>query len=152
MPSYIARRFILMLVTLFGMSVLIFVLLRVMPGNVADILFDASGFIDPAERERIESELGLDRPVVEQYLGWVGGLLRGDLGYSYVSERPAAEEILPRIPVTAQLAGWSLLFSVALGVPLGVVSAVRQNTGLDHALRLLSLSGLSLPSFSGWRC
>ena len=147
MPSYIARRFVLMLVTLFGMSVLIFVLLRLMPGNVADILFDASGFIDPAERARIEAELGLDRPVVEQYLGWIGDLLRGDLGYSYVSERPAAEEILPRIPVTAQLAAWSLLFSVALGVPLGVVSAVRQNTGLDHALRLLSLSGLSLPSF-----
>lgn len=147
MPSYIARRFVLMLVTLFGMSVLIFVLLRLMPGNVADILFDASGFIDPSERARIEAELGLDRPVVEQYLGWVGALLRGDLGYSYVSERPAAEEILPRIPVTAQLAAWSLLFSVVLGVPLGVVSAVRQNTGLDHALRLLSLSGLSLPSF-----
>jgi peptide/nickel transport system permease protein len=147
MPGYIARRFLLMLLTLFGMSVLIFVLLRLMPGNVADILFDASGFIDPAERTRIEAELGLDRPIVEQYVTWIGALLQGDLGFSYVSERPAAEEILPRIPVTAQLAAWSLLFSVALGVPLGVISAVRQNTTLDYALRLISLSGLSLPSF-----
>jgi peptide/nickel transport system permease protein len=129
------------------MSVLIFVLLRVMPGNVADILFDASGYVDPADRARIEAELGLDRPLVEQYLAWIGDMLRGDLGFSYVSERPAAEEILPRIPVTAQLAAWSLLFSVVLGVPLGVISAVRQNTGLDYALRLVSLSGLSLPSF-----
>ena len=147
MPAYIARRFLLMLLTLFGMSVLIFVLLRLMPGNVADILFDASGFIDPAERARIERELGLDQPVVAQYLHWIGSLLRGELGFSYVSERPAIEEILPRIPVTAQLAAWSLVFSVVLGVPLGVLSAVRQNTGLDYALRLVSLSGLSLPSF-----
>jgi peptide/nickel transport system permease protein len=147
MPGYLARRFLLMLATLLGMSVLIFVLLRVMPGNVADILFDASGYVDPADRARIEQELGLDRPLVEQYFAWLGAMLRGDLGFSYVSERPAAEEILPRIPVTAQLAAWSLLFSVALGVPLGVVSAVRQNTGLDYALRLVSLSGLSLPSF-----
>lgn len=147
MPAYIARRFMLMLLTLFGMSVLIFVLLRLMPGNVADILFDASGFIDPAERARIEAELGLDQPIVTQYLHWVGSLMQGDLGFSYVSERPAAEEILPRIPVTAQLAAWSLLFSVVLGVPLGVISAVRQNTGFDYALRLVSLSGLSLPSF-----
>jgi peptide/nickel transport system permease protein len=147
MPGYIARRFMLMLLTLFGMSVLIFVLLRLMPGNVADILFDASGFIDPTERARIEAELGLDQPIITQYLHWVGSLLRGDLGFSYVSERPAVEEILPRIPVTAQLAAWSLLFSVVLGVPLGVISAVRQNTGFDYALRLISLSGLSLPSF-----
>lgn len=147
MPAYIARRFLLMLLTLFGMSVLIFVLLRLMPGNVADILFDASGFVDPADRARIEAELGLDQPVVTQYLHWIGALLQGDLGFSFVSERPAAEEILPRIPVTAQLAAWSLLFSVVIGVPLGVISAVRQNTALDYALRLLSLSGLSLPSF-----
>lgn len=147
MPGYIARRFLLMLATLFGMSVLIFVLLRVMPGNVADILFDASGFVDAADRARIEAELGLDRPLLEQYLHWVGGMLRGDLGFSYVSERPAAEEILPRLPVTATLAGLALVFSALIGVPLGVLSAVRQNTGLDYALRLLSLSGLSLPSF-----
>jgi peptide/nickel transport system permease protein len=114
---------------------------------VADILFDASGFIDPEERARIEEQLGLNLPLVEQYIVWMGGLLQGDLGFSYVSERPAAEEILPRIPITAQLAAWSLLFSVILGVPLGVISAVRQNTGLDYALRLASLSGLSLPSF-----
>lgn len=147
MLSYIVRRFLLMILTLFGMSILIFILLRLMPGNVADILFDASGFIDPGERAKIESELGLNLPVVTQYFNWMGALLHGDLGYSYVSERPAIEEILPRIPVTAQLAAWSLLFSVILGVPLGVISAVRQNTGLDYALRLVSLSGLSLPSF-----
>ncbi len=145
--SYITRRFLLMVLTLVGMSVLIFILLRLMPGNVADILFDAGGYIDPQERAQIEADLGLDQPIIVQYLSWIGALLQGDLGYSYVSERPAIEEIAPRIPVTAQLALWALVFSVAFGVPLGVISAVRQNTALDHVLRVVSLSGLSMPSF-----
>src|SRR3954464_13339613 len=120
MLAYFLRRLSLMLLTLFGMSVLVFILLRLMPGNVVDILFDASGYVDPAERAKIEAELGLDLPPLQQYLSWMRGLLQGDLGYSYVSERPAAEEILPRIPVTAQLAAWALMFSVVLGLPLGV--------------------------------
>jgi len=89
----------------------------------------------------------LDQPIVTQYVSWISGLARGDLGYAYVSEKPAIEEILPRIPVTAKLAALALLFSVLFGVPLGVMSAVRQNTALDYALRVVSLSGLSLPSF-----
>ena len=141
------RRSLLMLVTLFGISVIIFVLLRIVPGNIVDTLFDAAGFVNPAEKARLETELGLDKPIVVQYASWIGGLARGDLGYSYVSEKPALAEILPRIPITARLAGLALLFSVALGVPLGVISAVRQNTALDYALRLFSLSGLSMPAF-----
>src|SRR6202022_1125566 len=86
-------------------------------------------------------------PIVLQYFNWIGGLARGDFGYTYASERPALEEILPRIPVTAKLAGLALLFAILFGVPLGVASAVRQNTGLDYLLRVISLSGLSLPSF-----
>ena len=147
MTGYLVRRFLLMLLTLFGISVIIFVLLRIVPGNIVDILFDAAGFVDPAEKVRLEAELGLDRSMLAQYASWIGGLLRGDLGYSYVSEKPALAEILPRIPITARLAGLALLFSIVLGVPLGVISAVRQNTGLDYALRLLSLSGLSMPAF-----
>ena len=82
-----------------------------------------------------------------QYVNWIGGLAHGDLGYSYVSEKPALEEIAPRIPITAKLAGLALAFSVLFGVPLGVISAVRQNTPLDYVLRVVSLSGLSMPSF-----
>jgi peptide/nickel transport system permease protein len=145
--AYLIRRLLLMVLTLFGMSVLIFVLLRVVPGNIADILFDAAGMVNVAEKKKLEIELGLDQPIVMQYLHWIGGLARGDLGYAYVSEKPALEEILPRIPITAKLAGLALAFSVLLGVPLGVISAVRQNTPLDYVLRVVSLSGLSLPSF-----
>jgi peptide/nickel transport system permease protein len=145
--AYIVRRLALMLVTLIGISIVIFCLLRIVPGNIVDILFDAAGFVDPADKVNLERELGIDQPLVLQYLHWIGGLLHGDLGYSYVSEKPALEEILPRIPITARLAALALLFSASIGIPLGVASAVYQGSKLDYALRVVSLSGLSLPSF-----
>jgi peptide/nickel transport system permease protein len=145
--GYLIRRFLLMLLTLFGISVLIFVMLRLVPGNIADIVFNAAGMIDVAEKAKLEKELGLDQPIAVQYMKWIGGLAHGDLGYSYVSEKPAIQEILPRIPITAKVAGLALAFSVLFGVPLGVLSAVHQNTRLDYILRVVSLSGLSLPSF-----
>ena len=136
-----------MLLTLFGISVLVFVMLRLVPGNIADIVFNAAGMIDVAEKAKLEKELGLDQPIAVQYVQWIDGLAHGDLGYSYVSEKPAVQEILPRIPITAKLAGLALTFAVIFGVPLGVVSAVRQNTTLDYVLRVISLSGLSIPAF-----
>jgi peptide/nickel transport system permease protein len=147
MLAYIIRRLLLMVVTLLGVSVAIFLLLRIVPGNIADILFDSAGMVDPTEKQKIVSDLGLDQPLVVQYAQWIGGLLHGDLGYSYVSEKPVLDEILPRIPITARLAGLALFFAVFTGVPLGVISAVRQNTWLDYVLRIVSLSGLSMPSF-----
>ena len=147
MAGYLIRRFFLMLLTLFGISVLVFVMLRMVPGNIADILFDAAGMIDTADKAKLEHDLGIDRPIVVQYAQWINGLAHGDLGYSYVSEKPALQEIAPRIPITAKLAGLALLFSVVFGVPLGVISAVKQNTALDYVLRVISLSGLSMPAF-----
>ena len=147
MTTYIVRRFLLMLLTLIGMSILIFALLRMMPGNIVDIMFDSAGFVNVADKVKIEKELGLDLPVAVQYYKWVWGLLQWDLGYSYVSEMPIIDELGPRIPITAKLAVMSLFFSVLFGLPLGVISAVKQDTKLDYALRILSLSGLSLPSF-----
>jgi peptide/nickel transport system permease protein len=145
--AYIVQRLVLMLVTLIGISILIFVLLRIVPGNIVDILFDAAGMVDPADKASLQRELGLDQPIALQYLHWIWGLLHGDLGMSYVSEKPALQEILPRIPITARLAAFALLFSASFGIPLGVISAVHQGSRLDYALRIVSLSGLSLPSF-----
>ena len=147
MTTYVVRRFLLMLLTLFGISVLVFVLLRVVPGNIADILFSAAGMINPEDKLDIERQLGLDQPIYIQYVTWINGLAHGDLGYSYVSEKPALQEILPRLPISAKLAGMALCFAILFGIPLGVISAVRQNTPLDYVLRVVSLSGLSLPSF-----
>ncbi len=147
MTAYIIRRTLLMALTLIGMSIIIFALLRLVPGNIADILFDSAGFVDPAEKALLEDELGLSDPIPVQYWNWIWGLVQGDLGFSYVSELPAIDEIAPRIPITAKLAALALFFSVLFGLPLGVLSAVHQNTKLDYGLRILSLSGLSLPSF-----
>ncbi len=147
MGAYLVRRLGLMLLTLFGISVIIFALLRLVPGNIVDILFDSAGMVDPAEKLKIMKDLGLDRSIPEQYISWIGGLLHGDLGYSYVSEKPTLSEILPRLPITAKLAAMAISFAVLIGVPLGVISAVRQNTWLDYVLRVVSLSGLSMPAF-----
>jgi len=145
--AYLVRRSALMLLTLFGISVIIFVLLRIVPGNIVDILFDTAGMIDPADKARIERDLGIDLPLPQQYFVWISGFFSGNLGYSYVSEKLVVAEIAPRIPVTLKLALLALFFTVALGVPLGVISAVRQDTAIDYTLRVVSLSGLSLPSF-----
>ena len=147
MTTYVIKRFLLMILTLIGMSILIFALLRLVPGNIADILFDSAGFVDPAEKAQIEADLGLDKPIPVQYWVWISGLVQGDLGYSYVSELPTIDELAPRIPITAKLAALALFFSILFGVPLGVISAVKQDTALDYILRIISLSGLSLPSF-----
>ena len=123
---------LLMLLTLFGMSIVIFVLLRLVPGNIADILFDSAGMINPADKLKIEQELGLDQPIVVQYVQWISGLLHGDLGYSYVSEKPALEEIAPRLPISAKLAGMALSFCGAVRR-----AARRHQRGqAEHAARL----------------
>ena len=147
MKTYIAQRLGIGLVTLFGMSVVIFLLLRLAPGNIVDILFSTGGYVNPSERAAIERELGLDKPLWAQYVEWMGQLAVGNLGKSYRYDLPAWEIIRPLIPVTLELAVLSLIVAVALGVPLGVISAVRQDTGLDYALRVFSLAGLSMPSF-----
>jgi len=145
--AYIVRRFALMLLTLFGISVIIFTMLRIVPGDIVDILFDTAGFVDPAEKARIAAELGLDGTIIEQYVRWIAGIAQGNLGYSYVSEKPVIDEIWPRIPITVNLALMALGFTILFGVPLGVISAVRQNSAIDYTLRIVSLSGLSLPAF-----
>ena len=147
MGTYLLRRTMLLVVTVFGVSIIIFALMRVVPGNIADILFESSGYIDAVQKAKIEAELGLDKPLHQQYFKWIGGLLKGDLGYSYMSERPAISEIAPRLPVTLKLAALTLFFSIVIGIPLGIWSAVRQNGFVDNSLRVITLSALSLPSF-----
>jgi len=145
--TYIAERLGIGLVTLLGMSVVIFVLLRLAPGNIVDILFSTGGYVNPSERLAIERELGLDKPLWAQYLDWLRQMAVGNLGKSYRYDLPAWEIIRPLVPVTLELAALSLVIAVLLGVPTGVISAVRQDTRLDYALRVFSLAGLSMPSF-----
>jgi len=144
---YLFQRFITAFLTLFGMSVVIFVLLRLVPGNIVDILFSSAGFVNPAAKREIAHELGLDQSIPVQYGRWLKDIARGDLGKSYRYDIPAWQVIKPRIPVTVELAFFALLIAVMLGVPVGVLSAVRQDTATDYLLRTLSLAGLSMPSF-----
>src|SRR5258706_3952035 len=114
-----------MLLTLFGISVIIFLLLRVMPGNIVDILYDAAGYVNPREKAKIEAELGIDKPIVVQYATWIGGAAQGDLRYSCVSEPPALAEVTPRVPVTAKRAGPAPSFCSRLQLSLRALSTVR---------------------------
>ncbi|KLU27167.1 peptide ABC transporter permease [Caballeronia mineralivorans PML1(12)] len=144
---YIIKRTSLMVLTLIGVSILIFAMMRMIPGNIVDVLFDSGGYVDEAQKALITKQLGLDKPMPMQYAAWIGGILHGDFGYSFISERPAAAEIVTRLPVTLKLAGLAMLFATIIGVPLGVLSAIRKNSFVDNALRVISISGLSLPSF-----
>ena len=151
MRTYIARRLLLFVPTLFGASLLIFVLMRLVPGDIAEILVYQTGSessaVQKRQIEQIRRELGLDRPVAAQYLAWLGGAVRGDFGYSYSQRRPVNEILAERFPRSMELAVVTLLLAALWSIPLGVVSAVRQNTWLDYLVRVLSISGLSLPIF-----
>jgi peptide/nickel transport system permease protein len=137
--------------TLLGASILIFVLMRLVPGDIAEILVYQTGTESSAVQQKqiqqIRVELGLDRPVVVQYLAWLGNALRGDFGYSYTQRRPVTDILKERFPRSLELAFLTILVAVVWAVPLGVISAVRQNTWADYLVRVVSISGLSLPLF-----
>ncbi|HEY7364969.1 MAG TPA: ABC transporter permease [Methylomirabilota bacterium] len=147
MQTYILHRLGIAVLTLFGMSLVIFVLMRLAPGDIVDILFAAAGYVNESDKKLIMKELGLDQPIWVQYLTWLRDIVSGDLGKSYRYDVSAWQIIRPLLPVTLELAALATLISVLLGVPAGVVSAVRQDTALDYALRVFSLAGLSMPAF-----
>jgi len=151
MRTYVLRRLLLFVPTLLGASILIFVLMRLVPGDIAEILVYQTGSeasaVQTRQIQQIRRELGLDAPVVTQYLQWIGAAARGDFGYSYTQRRPVSDILKERFPRSMELAILTLLVATVWSVPLGVVSAVRQNTVLDYLARVLSLTGLSLPLF-----
>jgi peptide/nickel transport system permease protein len=133
--------------TLVGMSLVIFFLMRLAPGDIVDILFAAAGYVNESDKKLLMKELGIDRPIWTQYLDWLRAIATGDLGKSYRYDLPAWQIIRPLIPVTVELAVMATLISILLGVPTGVISAIRQDTALDYVLRIFSLAGLSMPAF-----
>jgi peptide/nickel transport system permease protein len=147
MRTYVIKRVVVAGFTLLGMSMLIFFLMRLAPGNITDIIFESAGYVDQADKKRLEVELGFDKSIPVQYVVWLRDFLSGNLGKSYRYDLPAWEVIKPRLPVTLELAVLALGFSILFGVPTGVISAVRQDRPVDYALRLFSLAGLSMPSF-----
>jgi peptide/nickel transport system permease protein len=151
MHQYAARRLLLFVPSLLGASILIFVLLRLVPGDIAEIIVYQAGAesagVQRQQVREIRAELGLDRPIVVQYGLWLANAVRGDFGHSYIQQRPVTEILRERFPRSLELAFLTLVAAVVWAVPLGVVSAVRQNTWADYLVRVVSISGLSLPIF-----
>jgi peptide/nickel transport system permease protein len=151
MRRYVLRRLLLFVPTLFGASLLVFILLRLVPGDIAEILVYQTGSesstVQKKQIQQIRAELGLDRPVLVQYGHWMWDALRGDFGQSYSQRRPVSAILAERFPRSMELAALTLFLAVIWAVPLGVVSAVRQNSWVDYLARIVSLSGLSLPLF-----
>ncbi|MBI4307440.1 MAG: ABC transporter permease [Chloroflexi bacterium] len=146
MTQYFVRRLLLLIPTVFLVSVFVFSIIRFFPGDVIVVLFrDAD--LTQADRARERARLGLERPIHEQYAIWVASVLRGDLGRSFFNKQPVLEEMKLRIPVTAELGLLAILFGLVLAIPTGVVSAVRQDTWMDYLMRGFSIGALSVPGF-----
>jgi peptide/nickel transport system permease protein len=143
---YVLRRLGLAVPTLGLVSVIVFGMMRLMPGDVVTRMVEGQAYAPTIEALR--RELGLDRPAYQQYLEWVGGIvLRGDFGTSYWTRQPILDEFVARFPVTLELAALTILVSVVLGVLVGVVSAVRQDSVSDYVGRVLAILALSVPYF-----
>jgi peptide/nickel transport system permease protein len=147
MWHYITRRVLQGLLVLFLVSFLVFSLVRILPGDAILMQLDQAAAVTPENLEKARQELGLDRPFLEQYRTWMGGVLRGDLGYSLTSRRPVSQELLKRVSLTSHLAVMSLCIALLIALPVGVLSAVRQDTVADYLARLFAIVGLSLPDF-----
>jgi len=147
MQRYFARRVVLMLPTLLGLTIVVFMAVRLMPGDVIDQLVGESGTSTPELRRALEERYNLTGNAVTRYLQWVGGLLRGDLGESIVSGRPVTHHLRERMAVTVELGVLALLVSQLIALPVGVISAVRQDTIADHVARSFSILLLAVPSF-----
>ena len=148
MTKYIVKRLLLMIPTLLGVAVLIFFLMRVVPGDIVELRMAGEGASVSKETLDIERKrLGLDKPVLEQFLSYMGGLLRFDLGTSMWTGAPIIQEIKLRFALSMQLAIMSTIIAVALAIPLGVIAALKQDTWVDYVVRLFSIAGLATPSF-----
>jgi peptide/nickel transport system permease protein len=143
---YLIRRLVLLVPTLLGVSVVVFVLVRLLPGDaVALQLQDARA--SAADEAALRSQLGIDRPIYLQYVDWLGTLLRGDLGHSFRSHQPVVQELANRLPVTAELGLLALVIAAVVATTVGVISAVRQDTWADYAARSAAIGLLAVPGF-----
>lgn len=147
MPTYVARRLFDLLLVLIGVSILVFLMVRLIPGDAVEIMLGANTDITPERVEAIRVRLGLHLPIHEQYVQWLGDVLRGDLGESVWTGRPVTGEILARLPVTLEITALALLFALVVSFPLGVVAARAQGRASDVVVRIVSIVGLTLPSF-----
>lgn len=148
MLKYLLQRLLLAIPTLLGVTILVFVAIRAVPGNaITAMLGTEAGLLTDAQRASLEQYFGLDKSPVAQYFSWLGNVLQGDLGYSVRLGQPVLGLILSRFPVTLELALLSTFVAIMVGMPLGVISAIYRNTPADLFGRLFALIGLAAPNF-----
>src|SRR5262245_49372642 len=146
MFSFVIRRLVLTLPVVWIVVTLVFGLIHMVPGDpIAQMLGEGASV---TEVTRLRQELGLDRPIMEQYTSYIKGLVRGDLGVSFRNQESVSQSVLSRYPATLELASSSLLFAIAFAVPCGVISAIRRGKFVDRALSVVSLLAFSLPNFA----
>lgn len=148
MKKYTGKRLLQLIPILFGITLLSFLLMNTGTADVIDVMeSNSGGVMSEEEKDALRAELGLDKPLVQQYAVWLGKVLRGDMGKSFVSGQPVFTTFLSRLPATIYLTITSILLTVFLSVPLGILSAVKQNHLTDYIIRFFSFIGNSLPNF-----
>ena len=150
MRRYLIRRLLAVIPTLFFASIIVFLVIRVLPGDAVDLIIKSSPFMADSEQMRadIERDLGLDHPMHVQYVRWLGAIvLRGDLGTSLMRDTSVSAEILQRLPVTMEMGLWAVFFALIIAIPIGVYSALRQDTMGDYVGRSFAILMLAVPSF-----
>lgn len=147
MTRYILGRLLAAVITLWIVTLLAFVALRVAPGDAIDAKIGEAAFYDEEYAEELRSELGLDKSLPEQYIQWLGGVLTGDFGTSFSSDRPTMELLLKRAPASLEMAIFSVLLSVLIALPAGIVAAHNSNRWPDQLIRVIATAGLAIPVF-----
>ena len=145
MTAYIAKRLLAAIPVLFGLTIIVFLIMAMIPGDPATAILGS--YATPENVERLNRQLGLDKPLFQQYFIWLGNMLQGDFGRSYTLNRPVIDEVLERFSATLILAGTSLVLCSIFGLIAGVVSAVRQYSWIDKSITFVVLIGISVPSF-----
>ena len=147
MGRYVAKRLLSLIPVLFGVSLIVFFLVRLIPGTALEMYMGTQVEATPEMMEELRRLFGEDKPVPVLYLEWMGNILRGDFGYSLRTGRAVLPDILSRLPLSLELTLFSMLLALLIGIPLGILSSLRQNTVGDYLNRIVGLLGLSLPQF-----
>ncbi|HDQ15060.1 MAG TPA: ABC transporter permease [Sediminispirochaeta sp.] len=147
MGRYVAKRLISLVPVLFGVSLIVFFLVRLIPGTALEMYMGTQVEATPEQMEELKRIFGEDKPVPVLYVEWLGDILRGDFGYSLRTGRPVMPDIVSRLPLSLELTVFSLILALLIGIPLGIISSLRQNTLGDFVNRILGLIGLSMPQF-----
>lgn len=146
MQKYIIRRILLLIPVLIGVSICIFLIMHMLPGNAAELILGVE--TTPEAKKTLETQFGLNLPLYKQYLNWVSGILVGNFGYSFRTGQAILPEIMRRFGVTFELTILGAIISCAIAIPLGIVSALKRNSLTDFIVRIISLLGVSVPSFA----